>query len=285
METDHKLILNHITFGEHIVNRANPKKFEEYKQMAFLFLNRKGKYLFEEDILQDYREGMTLEKLFDQEQDRFVPGANHKKDGKNHKTWYDLWANEEIKREDDFFDYFFACKLRQIGLLEIDSFLVYHLDHSFNNNTKEYFRFLNLMLRKHHEQILNLSIVETVKEWIKLSESETETKKLSGTEKDAKSKGKIKREREDKVTKLNQEQTALLIYCLRETKIILKDEYLNNKEAGQAFSILTGYSGETIRQNLSKSEQARIATKKNIQVLTQSLKDLLKFIENEMEPE
>lgn len=283
METDYKLILNHITYGEHIANMSNPKGFEEYKQMAFLFLGKKGKYLFEEEILDKYREGMTLERLFDQEKERFVQGANHKKDGKMQNTWHDLSAFEEIIREDNFFDYFFACKLRHVGLLEIDSFLAYHLDHSFNNNTKEYFRFLNLMMRKHHEKILNPNIAETVKEWI--NESETEAKEFSGNEKETKTKGKIKRERDDKITSLNQEQTALLIYGLRNAKIILRDEYLNNKEAGQAFSILTGYSAETIRQNLNKSEQARIATKKNTGILIKSLKDLVRYIENEVQPE
>lgn len=284
MEQDYTLILNHLTHGEYIANITEPKKLEEYKQMAFLFLGRKGKYLFKEDILNKYRAGMTLERLFDQEPDRFVQGANHKKDGKMQKTWHDLSGFEEITRDDDFFDYFFACKLRRVGLLEIDPFLDFHLDHSFKGNKKEYSRFLNLMMRKHHEKILSPNIVETVKEWIKDRE-ESSSKELSGSDKEIKTKGKVKREREDKITTLNQEQTALLIYGLRNVKIILRDEYLNNKEAGQAFSILTGYSGETIRQNLNKSEQARIATKKNIGIVTKSLKDLLKFIENEMEPE
>ena len=132
--------------------------------MAFLFLGKKGKYLFEEDILKNYREGMILKKLFDQEKERFVQGVNHEKNGKMQNTWHDLSGFEEINREDDFFDFFFACKLRHVGLLEIDTFLGYHLDNSFNENKKEYFRFLNLMLRKHHENILSPNIAETVKE-------------------------------------------------------------------------------------------------------------------------
>lgn len=275
---DYTLILNHITHGEHIVNMQDPKKWEEYKKMAFIFLNHKGKHLFEEDILGSYREGMTLEKLFAQESDRFVQGANHKKDGKNQKTWYDLSAIEKIERKDDFFDYFFTCKLRHIGLLEIDSFLAFHLDYSFEGNKKDYFRFLNITLRQYQDKILSPNIAETVKEWIADKEKETT---LSGTT-ETKTKGKIKRTRDDSVTKLNQEQTALLISFLQTSKIILKEEYLKNNEAGQAFSILTGFSSDSLRQNLSKKELNLISTKKNLAAVSNAIISLQLLIEKEL---
>jgi hypothetical protein len=84
---------------------------------------------------------------------------------------------------------------------------------------------------------------------------------------------------------LNQEQTALLIYCLRKTKVILIDEFLNNKEAGVAFSILTGYSADTIRQNLSKTELHKTATAKNVEMVEKALKEVLKYIEKQVKPE
>lgn len=77
----------------------------------------------------------------------------------------------------------------------------------------------------------------------------------------------------------------MLIYCLRETKVIFADEYLNNKEAGQAFSILTGYSVDTIRQNLNKTELAKAATVKNVEVVEKALKELLRFIDHEIKTE
>ncbi|MBA3971236.1 MAG: hypothetical protein H0X46_03690 [Bacteroidetes bacterium] len=277
----YKLILNHITAGEHMLNMKTPEKYEEYKQMAFMFLNHKGKHLFEENILSQYREGMTLVKLFDQEQNRFVQGANHKKDGKNQKTWYDLSAMEEIEREDHFFDYFFACKLRQINLLEIDKCLAFHLEHSFKDDWQDYSRFLNITLRK-HQKMLGTDIVETVMEWIKLSETDNISKELSGNEKSAKTKNKVKRSRDDSVTKLNQEQTALLIHFLQIGKIILKDEDLNKKEAGQAFSILTGYSADSLRQNLSEKELNLISNKKNLAVISNAIINLGLLIDKEI---
>ncbi|MBA3664241.1 MAG: hypothetical protein H0W61_08540 [Bacteroidetes bacterium] len=276
---DYKLILNHITADEGILTAKYPEKFEQYKQMAHMFLNHKGKHLFEEDILGKYREGMTLEKLFDQQTERFVKGANQQKNGKNQKTWYDLEAYEEIEHKDDFFDYFFACKLRHVGLLEIDSFLEFHLEYNFDSNTKEYFRFLNIIIRKYQKKILKADIVETVREWMKLSENHSD---LSGNEKEIKTKNKVKRERDDNVTKLNQEQTALLIHFLQAGKVILKDENLNNKDAGRAFSILTGYSADSLRQNLSKTELQRISTKKNISIVANALTNLQLLIDREI---
>ncbi|MDP2385646.1 MAG: hypothetical protein Q8M29_04695 [Bacteroidota bacterium] len=275
---DYKLILNHLTHGEHIVNMKNPEKLSEYEHSAFMFMARKGKYLFEEDILKNYREGMTLEKLFAQEKGRFIQGANHKKDGKNQKTWHDISAYEEIERKDDFFDYFFTCKLRHIGLLEIDSFLAFHLDYSFDSNKKDYFRFLNITLRQYQDKILSSNIADTLKEWIADKEKETT---LSGTT-ETKTKGKIKRTRDDSVTKLNQEQTALLISFLQTSKIILKEEYLKNNEAGQAFSILTGFSADSLRQNLSKKELNLISTKKNLAAVSNSIINLQLLIEKEL---
>ena len=69
-----------------------------------------------------------------------------------------------------------------------------------------------------------------------------------------------------------------------EDELSLKNLNLRLKRGGQAFSILTGYSADTIRQNLSKSELARIATVKNVDVVAKALKDIQKFIEEEVDP-
>ena len=126
--------------------------------------------------------------------------------------------------------------------------------------------------------MLSEDIVETVREWIKTDETSSE---LSSVE--SRTKNKTKRERDDKKTQLNQEQTALLIYCLRKTSIILKDEDLNNKEAGLAFSTLTGYSPENLRQGITQTDKT--ATKKNVETLKRALREVLKFLEDKVEPE
>lgn len=83
-------------------------------------------------------------------------------------------------------------------------------------------------------------------------EEKSTKEKLNGTSEKQAKKGKIKREAQDKKTCLSQEQTVLLIHYLREEKVLLKDEYLNDKDAGIAFEILTGYSQNTLRLNLGK---------------------------------
>jgi len=248
----YELILNHITSGEHIMLIKDREAFEDYKQMAYLFLNHKGKHLFEEDILSEYREGVTLEKLFSQNPDQYLQGANHERNGTRQKTWYDLWSSEEIERGDDFFDYFFVCKLRHLSLLDIDNYLSFHLEYSFKNNKQEYFRFLQLALRQ-HERLLNAKISDTVNEWIKINQIDNPPTELSGKnliEKEEKIKGRIQRERGDKLTALSEVQTALLIQFLQQNNIILKGSYLNDTQAGKAFHILTGYSAHTLRQDL-----------------------------------
>lgn len=76
MTEEYRLILNDITAGESFLNRANPKGKEEYFRMAHLFLNHKGKHLFEEDILSKFRKGMTLKEVFEQSPKNYVQGSN-----------------------------------------------------------------------------------------------------------------------------------------------------------------------------------------------------------------
>lgn len=78
---------------------------------------------------------------------------------------------------------------------------------------------------------------------------------LNGKAENQNKKDKIKREAQDKKTCLSQEQTALLIHYLKQERVLLNDEYLNNTDAGTAFEILTGYSQNTLRLNLGKYER------------------------------
>jgi len=246
--TSYKLILNDLTEAESVT--PFNKGFEEYKKVAFLFLNHTGKHLFAEDILSRYREGAILEGIFEQENDRFIPGANHKKGDKMERTWYDVWSMDEIEQMDEFFDFFFACKLRHLSLLEIGDFLNFHFDYSFKNNRAEFQAFLNLSLSQYHETLLTPHIIEVINEWIKTDKPTDNPEDLNGSEKEEKIKGRIPREAGDHLTTLNLNQTAMLIQFMQQTGIILKGDYLTYTQAGKAFNILTGYSAHTIRQQL-----------------------------------
>lgn len=291
-EKNYTLNLRDISIYENLIF---PDSFKEYSEMAEFLLRTNRMFLLEDDLINNHKDEPEVKDLMEQGNmpigaitqafpNRFLrEGIHSKKDGAENEGvwgWFDLWTEYEITPADTLYDLFFTYKLRQTDLLELDNLLSYSLHNNSGSNT-DFIRFLRLTLRKHGDKLLQPEQTETINEWIAEQEKETT---LSGTA-DAKTKGRPKRERDDKITCLNQEQTALLIYCLRETKIILKDEFLNNKEAGRAVSILTGYSADTIRQNLNKSEVARLATIKNIDTVTKALNDLLKFIEDRVKPE
>jgi hypothetical protein len=240
----YKLILNDITAAESLP--LFDKHFEDYKKIAFLFLNRKGKHLFAEDILNCYREDMNIERVFDQQHDRFIQGCNHKKDGKLQSTWHDSWSLEEIEKEDDFFNFFFACKLRHLNLQQINDFLSFHADYSFKNNRQEYLQFLRLTLLEYC-WLLNSNSIEVLKEWVRINENVYREDK---TEIEDKIKGRIPREPGDRLTALNLNQTALFIQLMQQANIILKGDNLTYTQAGKALHLLTGYSAHTLRQQL-----------------------------------
>ena len=290
-ERDYNISLYKLTEGE----RLNfPESFKEYSEAVIFLLRTKESFLFEDDLIEEYKDHPFVEEHINSGKQGidairaafphcFVhAGKRRRKKGEGlTPVWFDLWSDSIITPQDELYDLFFVYKLRHTDLMEMDYFLNYSLENYYENNTVSFLRFLKLALRKHSKKLLQPEQIETINEWIAEQEKTTA---LSGIE-EPKTKGKIKRERDDKVTLLNQEQTALLIHCLRKTKIILIDEFLNNKEAGQAFSILTGYSADTLRQNLNKSETANIATIKNVEVVEKALKEVLKYIDKQVKPE
>ena len=66
----------------------------------------------------------------------------------------------------------------------------------------------------------------------------------------------VKRSKNDGATDLKLDETIALIKLLKENRWILRDEYLTNEKAAYAFHLLTGYSKNTIRQELSNPAQS-----------------------------
>lgn len=288
-DKEYSIDLNHLTAGERF---GYPDTFKEYGKAVVSLLSLKDDFLFEDDLIKKYKDDPSVQShLENGEQgmkaiigafpDRFIgAGKRAKKKGERVFTqaWFDIWKDYEIIPGDFQYDLFFTYRLRQTDLLEVDDLLNYFLENYYNDNKTDFIRFLKLTLRKHSKKLLQTEQTETINEWIVEKEKETT---LSGTP-DAKIKGKVKRSRDDNVTKLNQEQTTLLIHYLKAGKIILKEEYLNDKEAGQAFSILTGYSADSLRQNLSEAEIKRISIKKNIDAVANALTSIQLLIPKEI---
>jgi hypothetical protein len=269
---DFDLILNHITAAESLP--PFNKTFDEYKSIARLFLNHKGKFLFKEDFYKEFRKGRKIEEIFAENPQRFVQGSNKEKNGKMEPTWYDLWSMEEVEKSDSFFDYFFATRLRHLDLISIDEFLNHHLVKNFQNNKTEYIRFLNLTLRKHRER-LKPDIIETVQEWLAANQAIADNRgstALSGT------KGQSIREQRDNQTCLSVVQTGILIEYLQKARIILPMDYI---QAGDAFNLLTGFSIGSLRQQLGTKGQI-VRKHEDFQKLYKVISELAKQIDSDI---
>jgi hypothetical protein len=183
-----------------------------------------------------------------------------------------------VKPADSNYNALFAYNLRQLDIFRIDRTLDYHLVNYYQNNLLDFSRFLSLCMRKYGNTLLLEETLESVKEWItyrenKQKEALQKDESQSAENQDTKNKRvKVKREAGDKRTVLNQEQTVLLMYYLQQEKIILKDEYLTDMDAGKAFEILTGYSQHTLRQNLGK--YFLFQNKENLKALDNTLTKL-----------
>ncbi len=245
-----ELVLNHITAAE-----SNPEfkeTFEEYSKVAHHYLNHARKHLFKDDILDRYREGANFEKVLEQNSFQYIQGMNYERNGKMEKTWYDIMGMDIIHPFEPMGDFFFTCKLRHLGLLQIDDYLSYHLEHSFENDKQKFLRYLTLTVRTYEKPLsLKFQLTETVKEWIKLVETSQDSLE---TEKSEKIKERVQREAGDKLTSLSLIQTVKLIEFMQKAGIILNSTQLTYTQAGKAFNLLTGYSSNSIRLQLGKGE-------------------------------
>lgn len=180
----YELYLNHMGADESI---CFPDTYEEYEGLVLLFMQHKGKFLFQSELLAKYRTTVA------EDLKRY---RNYKQWGtkKHNNTWepvyYCILADYYIEPDDEFYDLFFAYKLRHIDLMALDQFLAYHLNRYHNNNANEFLRFLSLLLRKHNK-LLKIEICETVKEWIEVVKNNPSFQTVTQTLNDNSDKGPI----------------------------------------------------------------------------------------------
>jgi hypothetical protein len=247
----YELFLNRMTLWEQL---ESPATFEEYKKHVILLLQCKDLYISEDDILKQTRAKDIEQALTEHPHILYTGRSIKNKAGEKIKVYCDLGAEYSVSPQDLLYDTFFAYKLRQVDILQTDQFLGYQLARYYNSNAEEFSRFLQLCIRKHQDKLLSPLIVQTVNEWIAAKEKQSQAELSSGAEeRTGRKKGsRLKREAHDKLTSLSQEQTVLLMYYLQQERVILRDEFLSDLDAGRAFEILTGYSQHTLRQAFSK---------------------------------
>ena len=233
-----ELNLNRMTLVERL---EFSDTFSAYRKQVLSLLSSKELYVYEEELIKEF--DLPIETIINEYPD-IVP---HSKG----KTYFNLAFNYYVEPDDIYYDSFFAYKIRQLDLLWIDRFLDYHLECYYSGDINAFSRFLKIILRKYSPSLLPES-VQTVLEWVELKEKNHDSGKVSASSNEKRYKGRPKREAQDKLTCLNQEQTVLLIYYLQKEKALFRDEYLSDLDAGRAFEILTGYSQHTLRQNLGK---------------------------------
>jgi hypothetical protein len=267
-----ELDLNFITINESLMNRAD---FETYAEYAFLFLRNSKMVMTEEDIEKRYNtkdiNNVISSSPFFRET---VPSK--KQDGTPTKRYVDIAESYFVKPEDSSYDMFFAYKLRQIELLEIDDFLEYHLYFYYSSDMIIYKRFLLLCLRS-HKKLFTPETELTVAEWI-----ETKEKQINQLEDGQLGKVRSKRPvrtNNDNKTSLTGEQTVLLAHYLQE-KNVFYNGYLTDAEIATAFEILTGYSHNKLRTNLPKAESFK--THENVKALDNLISNLAKLIAKDL---
>ena len=268
--------LNHLTTYEYGKHKDN---FEQYKKDVIALFLPADTFHFESDILKEYK-AKSMNEVLATHPDKFVEIGSRTKSKPNEceKTWYDLSQVYIVTPKDPTYDLFLIYWLRNLDLKNIDGFLSHHLEKYFDGNFINFHRLLLLAIRENGEKLLTSKQVDTINEW--KTQTASTQQEVSATKTVKRNKSKTKRESEDSLTCLNQEQTALLIYYMQNAKLILKNEYLNNTEAGQAFSILTGYSNETLRQELGHCKIAENVSKKNLNEVHNAIKQLLLVAES-----
>lgn len=269
--------LNFISSSEY---RSQPEDVYrmEYEPLVVHMLGNEGIFLFGEDLLNKFNNKLLSEIL--EENMNYVPGINQPNPGKQGKfchVYLDTWMPLSMEPRHKLYDPFFAYLLKHTDLLKVDQCLAYQLEKYHHNDYKAFARLLTLMLRKFGDVIIPEKTVLPIREWIVSKEKHQEVEQGSIS---VKKHGRINRRADDNITSLNREQTILLIQYLKEAGIFLKDEYLTDADAGKAFELLTGFSQNTLRQDLCKFYQ--FESKENQKKLHQIFSHLIHQLESKM---
>ncbi|MFZ6012433.1 MAG: hypothetical protein ACOYXT_18965 [Bacteroidota bacterium] len=276
--------LNTISSNEHM-SQSEESYGMEYLPIVIGLLGSESKHLFEEDLLDRYLENtITLAEILEQNK-TIVRGPNlpnPRKQGRWSPTYYDTWIDMVIEPANRFYDYFFAYHLKHMDLLKMDEYLTYYLEKYYEKNLDLFSRFLQLTIRKFKVKIIPEETILTIQEWIASFEAKQKAEKLEGSNGSDryKSRTSIRRRADDNETILNQAQTVLLIHYLQKKGIFLRNHLLTDADAGKAFELLTGYSMNTLRQDLGKYHNFQ--NPENLKKLKHVLIGITDLIDNEL---
>lgn len=137
---------------------------ERLKLPVIQTLAEKGVFVKLKDFLAD-KKIKSFDNLSSNEPDCYEK-SKEKINGEWTEVVYDYLSSCDILPADRYYNFFFAYKLRQAYLYEIDSFLNYHLSKYYNDDFNEFNRFLTLTLRMFDNIISDPKSLATINEWI-----------------------------------------------------------------------------------------------------------------------
>lgn len=155
-----ELYLNHMGAWEHM---NDPKAYEDYEQIVIHFLQNKGKHIFQHELMERYN-AKDPEQL--KVYGNYKEWGQKKYNGEWKPIYYCVLADYYVQRDDAMYEQFFAYRLRQIKLVNMDKFLDYQLKRYYHNNLKEFSRFVLLCVRMYEKKLLSPEIAISVSEWI-----------------------------------------------------------------------------------------------------------------------
>lgn len=261
-DSPHELNVQTLSLLEQVTSEGITPLPADYKQAVIFLAIRKGLTTTPAQVMQEYKAG-TWEAIEAEHPHRFVDGPGFV---------VDLHMNYIVTPADELYNAFFAYGLRNADLFELDSFLNYQLKTHHAGNVPAFVRFLVLLLRS-YAGIIPEQVKETVNEWI-TAQNAPPAEQVAGKRE------KFTRRRDDQLTKLNQEQTVLLAIYLKEAGAFLRDDLLPATETARAFELLTGYSYNTLRQDIGKYFD--FENKENLTKLQNLLNNVNALIEKRM---
>lgn len=186
---------------------------------------------------------------------------------------YSLWDNCPLsyEKDEEDFEFFFSWQLRLTDLLKIRAFLQWHIKNTFKSNLMEFKDFIEILYIKYDKILICeknkkvvFSVLEKIEEKIKEPLSQDNNTITIGLPNFPRTNS---RRKNDELTYLSRERTALLIDILREVNVFLKEDFQSNVNVAKAIQVLTGYTHNKLRTDLTAipANEDLVATKEILQ--------------------
>lgn len=261
------------------IHKFNPTEQKKWAEEIIKVLNNRGKE--ENQFYTELKSSKSI--LEDGIQEAF-------------KCTYDIFSYQDSRiilryntddlEEKKSFSFFFTWVMALIEYEFIDDFLNYHFNLNFKQDWNVFARFLDILLSKNEDGVLNESRLKIIRKYLDNADykvvvmkdykeeevsliNETNKKKVGRPPKEKiEIPITIERKSGDNLTTLTLEQSAILFHYLKKTKVILPSkELLNITNTVKAIRVLTGYSDGNVKKKLEKSQYDNFDKRKVLKII------------------